>query len=62
LKKYASHFFNHAFGATGEKEAANPVTDVRSTTNGKVRGTRNLKIVRVPQMLIGKLIIKNARF
>jgi hypothetical protein len=26
LKKYASHFFNHAVGATGEKEAANPVT------------------------------------
>jgi hypothetical protein len=26
LKKFASHFFNHAFGVTGEKEAANPVT------------------------------------
>jgi hypothetical protein len=26
LKKYASHFFNPAFGGTAEKEAANPVT------------------------------------
>jgi hypothetical protein len=26
LKKFASHFFNYAFGVTGEKEAANPVT------------------------------------
>jgi hypothetical protein len=26
LKKFASHFFNHACGVTGEKEAANPVT------------------------------------
>jgi hypothetical protein len=26
LKKLASHFFNHAVGVTGEKEAANPVT------------------------------------
>jgi len=36
LKKYATHFFSHAFGATGEKEAANPVTGLRSTTNAKV--------------------------
>jgi hypothetical protein len=28
LKKYATHFFNHAFGTTEEKEAANPVTGV----------------------------------
>jgi hypothetical protein len=60
LKKYASHFFNHALGATGEKEAANPVTDVISTA--KVRGTRNSQIVRVPKIFRGKLIIKNARF
>ena len=33
LKKYATHFFNHAVGATGEKEATNPVTGVNSTTN-----------------------------
>jgi hypothetical protein len=26
LKKYASHFFNPAFGGTVEKEAAYPVT------------------------------------
>jgi hypothetical protein len=26
LKKYASHFFNSAFGGTGQKEAAYPVT------------------------------------
>jgi hypothetical protein len=45
LKKYATHFFNHAPGATGEKEAANPVTGVSSTA--KVRGKRNLQIVRV---------------
>jgi len=31
LKKYATHFFNHAVGATGEKEAANPVTGVSAT-------------------------------
>jgi hypothetical protein len=62
LKKYATHFFNHAVGVTGEKEAANPVTGVSSTTNAKVRGTRNLQMVRVPRILRGKLIIKNARF
>jgi hypothetical protein len=26
LKKYAPHFFNSAFGGTGQKEAAYPVT------------------------------------
>jgi hypothetical protein len=26
LKKYATHFFNSAFGGTGQKEAAYPVT------------------------------------
>jgi hypothetical protein len=31
LKKFASHFFNHAFGVTGEKEAANPVTGLNSS-------------------------------
>jgi len=28
LKKFASHFFNSHFVRTGEKEAANPVTDL----------------------------------
>jgi hypothetical protein len=46
LKKYAAHFFNHAVGATGEKEAANPVTGVSTTTNAKVHSTRNLQMVR----------------
>jgi hypothetical protein len=62
LKKYATHFFNHALGATGEKEAANPVTGGSSTTNAKVRGTRIWQMVRVLQLLRGKLIIKNERF
>jgi hypothetical protein len=26
LKKYTTHFFNSAFGGTGQKEAAYPVT------------------------------------
>jgi hypothetical protein len=33
LKKFASYFFNHAFGVTGEKEAANPVTGVTANNN-----------------------------
>jgi hypothetical protein len=33
LKKFASHFFNHAYGMTGEKEAANPVTVVTASNN-----------------------------
>jgi hypothetical protein len=45
LKKSAAHFFNHAFGVTGEKEAANPVTGVNSTTYS------------VPKILAEKLII-----
>ena len=60
LKKYATHFFNHALGATGEKETANPVTGVSSTL--KVRDTRNLQMVSLTQILRGKLIIKNVRF
>ena len=33
LKKFAAHFFNPAFGVTGENEAANPVTGVNSRKN-----------------------------
>jgi len=33
LKKFASHFFNHAYGMTGEKEAANPFTGVTTSNN-----------------------------
>jgi hypothetical protein len=30
LKKYATHFFNYAFGVTGEKDAAFAVTGFNS--------------------------------
>jgi len=56
LKKYAAHFFNHAVGVTGEKEAANPVTGVSSTTCAKVRGTRNLQMARIICNMVKSLL------
>jgi hypothetical protein len=41
LKKYATHFFNHAVGVTGEKEAANPVTDLDSTNHSTLAAIFN---------------------